>query len=316
MRLKISEQSKYKSRLKKAGIFYAITMTAGTTDTKKIFLNKPLKIAIQGYEGSFHQEAARKFFGKNVEVIPCDTFRQVMKIASDKKESDGGVMAIENSIAGSILPNYNLLRRSDLTIIGEKYLHIRQHLLVNRGVQLHDIKEVHSHPMALLQCIDFLEQHHSWKLVETDDTALSARYVNRHKSKHTAAIASKLASELYELDIIAPDIHTLKNNYTRFLMLQRKDDAVSVENADKASVYFETDHSKGSLAKVLTLIADKEVNLSKLQSMPIPGSDFLYGFYADMEINDLEHFNQVIEGINKITVHLKVFGTFKKGSLK
>ncbi len=274
------------------------------------------RVAIQGYEGSFHQEAAQRFFGKNVEVIPCDTFRQVIKIASDKKQSDGGVMAIENSIAGSILPNYNLLQKSNLTITGEKYLHIRQHLLVNRGVQLHEIKEVHSHPMALLQCIDFLEKHHSWKLVETEDTALSARYINRHKSKHIAAIASKLASDLYDLDIIAPDIHTLKNNYTRFLMLQRKEEAAAVEDADKASVYFETDHSKGSLARVLTLIAEKGVNLSKLQSMPIPGSDFLYGFYADMEINNIEHFNEVIEAADKLTAHLQVFGAFKKGNLK
>lgn len=288
----------------------------GIKDTKAGSSLKAVKIAIQGYEGSFHQEAARKYFGKNVEVIPCDTFRQVIKIASDKKQSDGGVMAIENSIAGSILPNYNLLQKSDLTIIGEKYLHIRQHLLVNQGVQLQDIKEVHSHPMALLQCIDFLEQHHSWKLVETEDTAVSARYINRNKSRHTAAIASKLAAELYDLDIIAPDVHTLKNNYTRFLMLQPKEDAPAVADADKASVYFETDHSKGSLAKVLTLIAGKGVNLSKLQSMPIPGSDFLYGFYADMEINDTEHFDDVIAEMNKITVHLKVFGAFKKGTLK
>ncbi len=297
-------------------------MTASKKETKPGLSNSPfrgsggLKVAIQGYEGSFHQEAARKFFGKNVEVIPCDTFRQVIKIASDKKQSDGAVMAIENSIAGSILPNYNLLQKSNLTIVGEKYLHIRQHLLVNPGVQLHDIKEVHSHPMALLQCIDFLELHNLWKLVETEDTALSAKYINRHKSKHTAAIASKLASELYDLDILAPDIHTLKNNYTRFLMLQRKEDAVAVEDADKASVYFETDHSKGSLAKVLTVIADGDVNLSKLQSMPIPGSDFLYGFYADMEINDMNEFNELMEKIDKITVHMKVFGAFKKGTLQ
>src|SRR5205085_11242427 len=232
-------------------------MTAGKKETKPGTSFKTLRVAIQGYEGSFHQEAARKFFGKNVEVIPCDNFRQVIKVASNENESDGGVMAIENSIAGSILPNYNLLQKSNLTIVGEKCLHIRQHLLVNPGVQLSDIKEVHSHPMALLQCIDYLEQHHSWKLVETDDTALSARFVHRHKSRHTAAIASKLAAELYELEMIAPDIHTLKNNYTRFLMVQRKEDALVMEDADKASVYFETDHSKGSLAKVLTLIADK-----------------------------------------------------------
>jgi prephenate dehydratase len=274
------------------------------------------KVAIQGYEGSFHQEAARKFFGKSVEVIPCDTFRQVVKTASDKSKSDGGVMAIENSIAGSILPNYNLLQKSNLTIVGEKYLHIRQHLLVNKGVELKDIKEVHSHPMALLQCIDFLEKNHSWKLVETDDTALSARYIQRHKSKHTAAIASKLACELYDLEMIVSDIHTLKNNYTRFLMLQRKEDVSPVKNADKASVYFETDHSKGSLAKVLTAIAALGVNLTKLQSMPIPGSDFLYGFYADMEIESLHQFEELSQKIQSLTAHLKVFGVYKKGDLK
>jgi prephenate dehydratase len=283
---------------------------------KKETKARSLRVAIQGYEGSFHQEAARKFFGKNVEVIPCDTFRQVVKIASDSNESDGGVMAIENSIAGSILPNYNLIQKSDLTIVGEKYLHIRQHLMVNPGVQLTDIKEVHSHPMALLQCLDYLEQHHSWKLVERDDTALSAKYIQRHKSKHIAAIASKLASELYELDIITPDIHTLKNNYTRFLMLKRKENPEPFEGADKASVYFETDHSKGSLAKVLTTIANKGINLNKLQSMPIPGSDFLYGFYADMEIESIEQFNEVIGEMTGLTAHLKVFGTYKKGELK
>jgi prephenate dehydratase len=290
-------------------------MTEVKKETKSV-LSKTIRVAIQGYEGSFHQEAARKFFGKNVEVIPCDNFRQVIKMASDKNESNGGVMAIENSIAGSILPNYNLLQKSNLTIVGEKYLHIRQHLLVNPGVQLSDIKEVHSHPMALLQCIDFLEQHHAWKLVETDDTALSAKYIHRHKSKHTAAIASKLAAELYELDMIAPDIHTMKNNYTRFLMVQRKEDAIAIEAADKASVYFETDHSKGSLAKVLTTIASNGINMNKLQSMPIPGSDFLYGFYADMEIEGTEQFDSVVAEMTPLIAKLKVFGTYKKGNLK
>jgi len=283
---------------------------------KQAGITKAVKVAIQGYEGSFHQEAAQKFFGKNVEVIPCDNFRDVIKIASNANESNGGVMAIENSIAGSILPNYNLLQKSNLTIVGEKYLHIRQHLLVNPGVELADIKEVHSHPMALLQCISFLESHHSWKLVETDDTALSARYIHRHKSRHTAAIASKLAAELYDLNIIAPDIHTLKNNYTRFLMLQRKEDAVPLEDANKASVYFETDHSKGSLAKVLTAIAANGINMNKLQSMPIPGSDFLYGFYADMEIDNNDHFDQVVAELKPLTARLKVFGTYKKGNIK
>ena len=290
-------------------------MTAAKKATKT-FSSKLGSVAIQGYEGSFHQEAARKFFGKQIHVIPCDTFRQVVKIASDRNASDGGVMAIENSIAGSILPNYNLLQKSDLTIVGEKYLHIRQHLLVNPGVGLADIKEVHSHPMALLQCMDFLEQHPTWKLVEMEDTALGAKNVHRHKSKHTAAIASKLAAELYELDVVAPDIHTSKNNYTRFLIVKRKENVEEIKDADKASVYFETDHSKGSLAKVLTLIANQGINLNKLQSMPIPGSDFLYGFYADMEIENKEQLQSVLDGMERLTAHLKLFGAYKKDVFK
>jgi len=273
------------------------------------------RVSIQGYEGSFHQEAARQFFGKNVEVIPCATFRDVIKIASGKKESDGGVMAIENSIAGSILANYNLLQKSDLKIIGEVYLHIKQNLLVNHGVKLDDIKEVHSHTMAIQQCHDFLDKY-KWKLVETDDTALSAKHIHQHKSKHIAAIASKLAADLFNLNVIAPNIHTLKNNYTRFLILQREDEAMNVENADKASVNFHTDHSRGSLAKVLTRIAEGGINLSKLQSFPIPGSDFKYSFHADMEFDSSEQFNKVIEEIKPLTAEIKIYGIYKRGLWK
>lgn len=270
------------------------------------------KVSIQGYEGSFHQAAARQFFGKEVEVIPCDTFRQVVKIAASKKESDGGVMAIENSIAGSILPNYNLLQSSNLQITGELYLQIEQNLLVNPGVKLQDIREVHSHPMALQQCLDFLDKH-GWKLVETEDTALSAKHIHDHRNKHTAAIASKLAAELYNLHILAPAIHTLKNNYTRFLILQRQEAATEVVNADKASVNFHTDHSRGSLAKVLTRIAEGGINLSKLQSFPIPGSDWKYSFHADMEFDSIDQFNQVVDEIKPLTAGLKIYGVYKKG---
>ncbi len=270
-------------------------------------------IAIQGYEGSFHQMAARLFFGKEVRVIPCDTFRQVVDLASNKKQSDGGVMAIENSIAGSILANYNLLQKSKLRIIGEVYLQIRQNLLVNPGVRLEDIREVHSHTMALQQCYDYLDQF-KWKLVETDDTALSAKHINQHKSKHIAAIASKLAAELYDLEMIVPNIHTLKNNYTRFLILQREDLQEQVIGANKASVNFQTDHSRGSLAKVLTKIAEGGINLSKLQSFPIPGSDFQYSFHADMEFDSEEQFNQVIEWIQPLTAGVKIYGVYRKGS--
>lgn len=270
-------------------------------------------VAIQGYEGSFHQAAANHFFGKNTAVICCATFGDVVKIASSKKQSDGAVMAIENSIAGSILPNYNLLRKSKLKIVGEIYLEVRQNLLVCPGVQLADIKEVHSHPMALQQCLEFLDRH-NWKLVETEDTALSAKHIHQHKSKHVAAIASTLAAELYNLDVLAPDIHTLTHNYTRFLVLQHEDLAEVVENANKASVIFHTDHSQGSLAKVLTKIAEGNINLSKLQSAPLPGSDFKYAFYADMEFDSLHQFYQVIKEMKLLTEDLKIFGVYKKGA--
>lgn len=273
---------------------------------------KKAVVAIQGYEGSFHQVAANHFFENEVEVICCDSFRDVIKKASNKKESDGGLMAIENSIAGSILPNYNLLQKSKLKIVGEVYLHIRQNLLVNPGVKLEDIREVHSHPMALQQCLEFLDQY-NWKLVETEDTALSAKQLQKHKSKHVAAIASQLAAQLFGLEIIAPDIHTLKNNYTRFLVLQHEDLAQVVEQANKASINFHTDHSRGSLARVLTTIAEGGINLSKLQSFPIPGSDFRYAFHADMEFESLEQFYQVVKEIKPLTEDLKIYGVYRKG---
>lgn len=278
-------------------------------------VGKDLGWAIQGYEGSFHQVAAQQFFGKGVDVLPCATFRDVIKIASNKKESDGGVMAIENSIAGSILANYNLLQKSNLIIIGEIYLQIRQNLLVNPGVKLEDIREVHSHTMALQQCYDFLDKY-KWKLVETDDTALSAKHVHQHKSKHIAAIASRLAAELFQLEVLAPNIQTLKNNYTRFLVLQRQDVAQPVNDANKASVNFHTDHSRGSLAKVLTKIAEGGINLSKLQSFPIPGSDFKYSFHADMEFDTVDQFDKVIDQIKPLTEEVKIYGVYRRGLWK
>lgn len=270
------------------------------------------RVSIQGFEGSFHQVAAQQFYGKDINVICCATFREVIKLASNRKESDGGVMAIENSIAGSILPNYNLLQNSNLRIIGEIYLQIRQNLLVNPGVQLQDIREVHSHPMALQQCLEYLDKH-NWKLVETEDTALSAKHVHQTRSKHIAAVASRLAAELFDLNVIAPNIHSMKNNYTRFLILQREDIAQEVEDPNKASVNFHTDHSKGSLAKVLTKIAENDINLSKLQSFPIPGSDWKYSFHADMEFDDVKQFEKAIQVIQPLTQQIRVYGVYKKG---
>lgn len=273
-----------------------------------------LSVSIQGYEGSFHQVAAQQYFGKDVNVIPCATFREVVKIASNKKLGDAGVMAIENSIAGSILPNYTLLQNnSKLKIVGEVYLPIKQHLLVNPGVKLEDIHEVHSHHMAIQQCMEYLDKF-NWKLVETDDTALSAKHVHQRKSKHIAAVASKLAADLFHLEVAAPNIHTQKSNYTRFLILNRTEEAGEIADANKASINFETNHTKGSLAKVLGIIADEDINLSKLQSMPIAGTNFKYSFHADLEFTDVQQFENAIEKMRPLTEKITVFGVYKNGN--
>ena len=270
------------------------------------------RISIQGFEGSFHQIAAREFFGKNIEILPCATFREVIE-ATKNSSATAAVMAIENSIAGSILPNYNLLHKADLVVVGEVYLPIRQHLLVNPGVRMEDIKEVQSHPMAIQQCMDFLIKF-NWKLIETEDTALSAKHVHQRKNKHTAAIAGKLAAELFSLEILAENIHTEKKNYTRFLVLQKEKG--EVHNADKASISFHTDHSRGSLAKVLTRIADGGISLSKLQSFPIPGSDWKYNFHADMEFDSIKQFDSVLNSLKEVTKQIKVYGVYKNGQIK
>ena len=270
------------------------------------------RVSIQGYEGSFHQLAAQRYLGKDVTVIPCATFSQVIKIAEDETSSEGGVMAIENSIAGSILPNYALLQKSALNIAGEIYLQIDQHLLVNPGVSLTDIREVHSHPMALLQCKDYLDKFPQWKLIETEDTALSARHLHQRRNRHAAAIAGKAAAELYGLSILTQKIQTNKNNFTRFLYLNKQSPDSNIA-ADKASLSFHTDHARGSLAKVLTKIASHGINLSKLQSMPIPAKEWTYRFYADMEFEKLTSFKKMLLDISPLTYELKVFGVYKKG---
>jgi prephenate dehydratase len=272
------------------------------------------RVSIQGFEGCFHQVAAKQYYGEGTEVICCSTFKEVIKNTAASKQSNGGIMAIENSIAGSILPNYNLILKNNVKIVGEVYLRIKQHLLVNRGVKLEDIKEVHSHYMAIQQCSGFLDKY-NWKLVETEDTALSAKHIHQYKNKHAAAIAGKLAADIYDLDIIAPNIHTLKNNYTRFLVLVHKDAGTDVINADKASVNFVTGNEKGSLAKVLTLIAADGINLSKLQSMPIPGSNFKYSFHADMEFENEDQFNRLLGKLQHITEELTVLGIYKNGKI-
>lgn len=269
------------------------------------------KIAIQGYEGSFHHIVAKEYFGDDISLRTCDTFREVARSVLDG-DVDYGIMAIENSIAGSILPNYGLLQNTTLQVIGEYYINIQQHLMALPGVTLGDIEEVHSHPMALLQCVDYLDEH-KWKLVETEDTALSARNVARKGLRNTAAIAGELAAEIYGMEIIAPSINTISNNYTRFLILSRGGRQIS-RDSNKASLCFKTNHKHGSLLRVLNRMEDTSINLTKLQSSPIPSEPWHYMFHVDMEFDTLSDYIQVLKRIRESTQSLHVYGVYKKAT--
>ncbi|MBL7704141.1 MAG: prephenate dehydratase [Taibaiella sp.] len=272
-----------------------------------------MNIAIQGYPGSFHHEAVQQYFGKTAGVTPCASFRTLVDKVGNDHTIDAGLMAIENSIAGSILPNYSLLFNSGLLICGEVYLSVRQQLMAHKGVALSEIKEVHSHYMALLQCNRYLEQC-PWKLVETEDTALSARKIKDQGLKHIAAIAGKTAAELYQLDIIASDIQDQENNYTRFLILKRE--ATPAPDADKASISFRLEHKTGSLAKVLNVIAAEGLNISKLQSFPVPDIEFQYYFILDLEFEEIRQLRQVLASIKTHTHTLTIKGIYKKSIWK
>ena len=266
-----------------------------------------MKVAIQGYEGCFHHIAAEGFFGQGIEIVPCATFRGVVK-ALEEGSADAALMAIENSIAGSILPNYGLLQDRRLRVVGELYLQIRQNLLVLPDVELEDIREVWSHPMALLQCADYLDDK-AWRLVETEDTALSAKHIAENGLRHSAAIASRLAAEMFGLKIIAPAINTVKNNYTRFMILKRYDHRYSAD-ANKASLYFKTDHKQGSLLRALQTM--ERVNMSKLQSYPIPSEPWHYLFHVDMEFDCFDDYIRTLDALQTVTSGIHVYGVYRK----
>lgn len=275
------------------------------------------RVAIQGYAGSFHHIAAQQYEGSKVDILPCDTFRAVAR-AVEGGEVDYGVMAIENSIAGSILPNYNILQRCNVHIVGEIYLQIRQNLMVNRGVKLEDITEVESHQMALLQCADFLDAH-PWRLVESADTALSAAQLQQSGSRTTAAVAGKLAAELFDLDIIAADIHTNRNNYTRFLILERCDRGVFEPEAEraegnKASLYFKIPDTSGSLYDTLAAFEGLGINMTKLQSYPIADQPFHYMFHVDMEFERVEALRSAVERMRAKGVEVHIYGVYNKNT--
>lgn len=271
------------------------------------------KIAIQGGYGAFHEIAAYQYFqNEEIEILPRNTFRDLVTSLKNQK-SDYGIMAIENSLAGSILPNYSLIIDSDMRIIGEIYLRIKQNLVALKNVKIEDIKEVYSHPMAILQCQPFFDGYPGIRLIESMDTALSAKDIAEKGLTDTGAISSHLAASKYDLNILAESIETNKMNYTRFLILSENGVKIPEDEVTKSSIHFALAHKIGSLSKILSILSYYDINLAKIQSMPIIGEDWEYKFYVDLEINDYNMYKKSLEAITPFTSGLGILGEYKKG---
>lgn len=272
-----------------------------------------VSVAIQGIKASFHEEAAFKFFGTDIHTIECNSFKQTCESLATG-EADYVVMAIENSIAGSLLPNYTLIREYNFAVTGEVYLPIQLHLMALPGVKFEDIKFVTSHPIAIRQCIDFFDEYPHLQMIESTDTAACAKRIRDQQLTDTVAIANTLAAELYGLNIIERRIESNKTNYTRFLILQ-KHKKEELKNIDKASIVFQTSNHVGSLSKVLNIFAEHDVNLSKIQSMPVLGKRNEYYFYVDVEWTDMEKYDIAIRKVLKYTVNFNIMGEYVKNDV-
>jgi prephenate dehydratase len=270
------------------------------------------RIAIQGVAGSFHDIAARHFFGEGITLVPALSFEELTRLTVQRKSADAAIMAIENTIAGSILPNYNLLQNNPLHIVGELMLRIRQNLLTLPGVQLDDLTEVRSHPVALAQCQDFFSHYPHIRLVESEDTAASAAWVAEGKNPHMGAIASLHAGAIHGLQLLAANIETYQANYTRFLILNQGEWQVA-KGANKVSLSMVLPHSPGSLSRALQLLAEQGADLTKIQSVPLPEHPWEYQFFLDFSHNNLDNLLNSIELLKKEALNLRVLGVYKGG---
>lgn len=271
-------------------------------------------VAIQGVRGSFHHIVSQEFFEKKVNVIECLTFDRVVE-SLISEESDAAIMALENSIAGSIIPNYALIDNYKLHIVGEHYLDIQHNLMGLKGQSIKDIKEVYSHPMALLQCKQFFKEYAHVKLVEDKDTAEVAERIHKKQLKGVGAIASVMAAELFDLDVYAHSIQTIKHNETRFAIVKRTNSEVPVEEINKASIKFETDHKRGSLATILNVMSDCKLNLTKIQSLPIVETPWKYAFFVDVTFEAYSDFKKAKSVIEIMGEGFKVLGEYKNAKL-
>ena len=273
-----------------------------------------LKIAIQGVHGAFHEIAARSFHpNDNIEIVPADTFDILIeKVKSG--EADVAVMAIENTIAGSILRNYNLLNNSKLRIKGEVFLRIKQNLMALPGIAIEDLKEVHSHPIALQQCEEFFEKYPHIKLIEAHDTALVAKEIRENQWTEIGAVGSELAAEMYNMNILAPSIETYKKNYTRFLYISPENTEGGAHNQfDKISVVFNTSHAIGSLHRALEVLSRNNCNLTKIQSAPIMDKPWEYMFYVDFTLGNYSDYPKAMVELLRVAGEVKVLGEYKSG---
>jgi prephenate dehydratase len=270
------------------------------------------KIAIQGIKGSFHHQVAQEYFEQKYDLDECMSFEELVKSLTENK-TQKAVMALENSIAGSIIPNYALIDRNNLHIIGEHYLNIHMNLMVLKSQTIEDIKEVHSHPIALLQCAVFFSQFPHIKLVESGDTAETARRIQEQKLTGIGAVAAPIAAELYDLEILASGIHTVQSNKTRFVVVKTTNKELPKEEINKASIKFELDDTPGSLATVLNVMNNCKLNLTKIQSMPIIEQPFKYSFFVDLIFEKYKHYEKAKNILALMTTHFKVLGEYKRG---
>ena len=274
------------------------------------------KVAIQGILGSFHDVAAHNFFeGEEIEIIGCNTFKEVIKKTKDDP-SIVGLMAIENTIAGSLLQNHELIRQSGCSIIGEYKLRISLSLAALPGTILSDVREVNSHPIALMQCADYLETLPGIKIVEKEDTAMSAKWIAENKLEGHGTICSKAAAGIYGLEVLTEGVETNKRNFTRFLAITdpwHAEDLMKGKSKNKSSLVFALPHTSGSLSKVLTILSFYDMNLSKIQSLPIIGREWEYLFYVNLTYTDYTRYKQALDAIIPLTKDLKILGEYAEG---
>ena len=272
-------------------------------------------VAIQGVSGAYHEIAAREFFkGEEIEILECNTFPDLFN-ALAKDPSLLAIVAIENTIAGSLLQNHTLLRESGCQIIGEHKLRIEHNLVVLPGQKMEDIEEVHSHPIALMQCETFFSQHPQMKVIESVDTALSAKEIIEHKIPKRAAICSALAAQKYGLEVIAKGIETNKRNFTRFLIIAEPTLATQMMEQitpNKSSLVFSLPHEEGCLAKVLSVLSFYHNNLTKIQSLPIIGEEWRYQFYINLTFNDYPRYRQSLDAIGPLTKDFHILGEYRE----